>query len=264
MLTKRVVTSIILIVLICLAVVFKWFFAAAILAFTSVGLYEFFSMLESRGINSYKYFGIGLGLIIPISILWQFELTKKWELLFIVLGLFFLIVMQLKRRQSTGTIVGISTTTFGIIYVAWFFSFLIKIRMLPDGIGLLASILIITKLSDVGAYLIGSRFGSHALIPRVSPHKSVEGSIGGLFFSILGACVCKPMLNFTFFHLIFIGLLFGILAQLGDLSESLMKRDCQIKDSGKIFPGLGGVLDAIDSLLFTAPVFYFYMSTIVR
>jgi len=224
---------------------------------------EFFTMLEHRGINSYKYFGIGMGLVIPISILWQFELTKKWELLFIVLALFFLIVMQFKRRQNSGAVIDISTTTFGVLYVSWFLSFLIKIRMLDSGVGLLASILIITKLSDVGAYLIGSRFGRRPLIPHISPNKSVEGAIGGLVFSILGSCACKPMLKFTFPHLVFIGLLFGILAQLGDLSESLMKRDCQVKDAGHIFPGLGGVLDSIDSLLFTAPVFYFYMSTIV-
>lgn len=158
----------------------------------------------------------------------------------------------------------ISTTIFGILYVSWFFSFLIKIRYLPGGIGLLSTVLLITKLGDIGAYLIGSRFGKIPLMPRISPKKSVEGAIGGLLFSIVGAVVSKVFLNFTYLHLMLMGISLGILGQLGDLSESLMKRDCQVKDSGDIFPGLGGVLDSIDSLLFVAPVFYFYIIVIIK
>jgi len=125
-------------------------------------------------------------------------------------------------------------------------------------------VLIITKLGDIGAYLIGSRFGKTPLIPRISPNKSIEGAIGGLIFSILGALISRQFLNFTYLHLIFMGIFFGILGQLGDLSESLMKRDCQVKDSGNIFPGMGGVLDSVDSLLFSAPAFYFYMSIVLK
>jgi phosphatidate cytidylyltransferase len=194
----------------------------------------------------------------------RFELTRKWELLFIVLMLLFLIVMQFKRRKNSGVIIDISTTLFGILYVSWFFSFLIKIRHLPDGIGLFASVLIMTKLCDIGAYLIGVRFGKTPLIPHISPHKSVEGAIGGLIFSVLGALACRPLLNLSSAKLIFSGIFIGVLAQLGDLSESLMKRDCEVKDAGKILPGMGGVLDVIDSLLFTAPVFYFYVSTSLK
>jgi len=101
-------------------------------------------------------------------------------------------------------------------------------------------------------------------MPHISPKKSVEGAIGGLLFSIVGAVVSKVFLNFTYLHLILMGISLGILGQLGDLSESLMKRDCQVKDSGNIFPGLGGALDSIDSLLFVAPVFYFYISVIIK
>ncbi len=235
-----------------------------ITAFILVGLYEFFTMLEKKGIEVYKYFGMGMGAVIPLSISFHFELTKNWELLFIVLALLFLIIMQFRRRESTGVIIGISTTVFGILYVSWFLSFLIKIRNLPEGIGLLVAVLLITKLGDIGAYLIGVKFGKTPLIPRISPKKSVEGAIGGAVFSILGALISKPVLNFSYMHLVLFGLAFSIIAQLGDLSESLMKRDCKIKDSGNLLPGMGGVLDLADSLIFTAPVFYFYMSTILK
>jgi phosphatidate cytidylyltransferase len=221
-------------------------------------------MLEKKGINIYKYFGIAMGAIIPFSITLHFELTRNWELLFILLALLFLIIMQFRRRNNSGVIVDISTTVFGILYISWFLSFMIKIRYLTGGMGLVLAIIFITKLGDVGAYLIGSRFGKIPLMPRISPKKTVEGAIGGLIFSIMGAFISKPFLNVANLHLLFIGVSLGILAQLGDLSESLMKRDCQIKDSGNLLPGMGGALDFIDSLLFTAPAFYFYMSTILR
>lgn len=266
MLTKRLYSTIILVPLVALALFNDWVCYAVVFAFTVSGLYEFFTMLERKGISIYKYFGIGMGAVIPLSIMFRFELTKKWELLFIVMALLFLTIMQFKRRQNSGAIVGISTTLFGILYVSWFFSFLVKIRQLDNGMGLLGSLIIITKLGDVGAYLIGSRFGKHLLIPRISPHKSIEGAAGGLLFSALGAFACQGMgmMRFDVVQLVFIGLMIGVVGQLGDLSESLMKRDCQIKDSAEVIPGIGGVLDLIDSLLFTAPVFYFYITIVLN
>jgi len=271
MLIKRIISSAILICIASMAIFIDWFCGLLVTVFIIIGLYEFFTMLEkNKGISIYKYFGIAMGAIIPLSILFNFELTRNWELLFIVLALLFLILMQFRRRENAGVIVGISTTIFGILYVSWFLSFLIKIRYLENGAGLLTSILVITKLGDIGAYLVGIRFGKLPLIPRISPKKSIEGAIGGLAFSVLGAFASRPFLStFAFggitigqpylscWHLMFIGIFLGILGQLGDLSESLMKRDCQVKDSGDIFPGIGGVLDSIDSLLFTAPTFYF-------
>ncbi len=261
---KRIGMSIFLISLTAAAIINDWVCGLAVTVFISLGLYEFFTMLEKKGIKIYKYFGIGMGIVIPLSIVFNFELTKNWELLFIVLAVLFLLLMQFTRRDSSGTIVGISTTIFGILYISWFLSFMIKIRYLNGGAGFILSLLLIAKLGDVGAYLIGSRFGKTPLIPRISPKKSVEGAIGGLLFSIVGALISKPLLNLPYPYLICIGLFLGVLAQLGDLSESLMKRDCQVKDSGNIFLAMGGVLDVIDSLLFTAPVFYFYMSVILK
>lgn len=264
MFEKRLISASILIVIIVLSLFNIWVFNITITAFIVIGLYEFFTMLEKKGIMIYKYFGIGMGAIIPLSILTRFEPTKKWELLFIVLTLIFLIMMQFKRRENSGVIVDISTTLFGILYVSWFLSFLIKIRSFAEGVGLLGLVLLVTKLGDIGAYLIGTRFGKTPLLPRISPKKSVEGAVGGLVFSVLGALAAKAFTDFSYMHLLFIGIILGVLGQLGDLSESLIKRDCQVKDSGNILPGMGGILDEVDSLLFTAPAFYFYLSIILK
>ncbi|MCM8795716.1 MAG: phosphatidate cytidylyltransferase [Candidatus Omnitrophica bacterium] len=264
MLLKRITSSVILILLTLGTIFIDWLCGIFISLIIILGLYEYFKMLENKGITIYKYFGMAIGALVPLSIVFRFELTRSWELFFVVLGMLFLILMQLRRRQNSGAVVGISTTIFGILYISWFFSFLIKIRYLPSGIGLLSALLLITKSGDIGAYLVGSRFGKIPLIPSISPHKSLEGSLVGLLSSILAAVASRPLLHLGYLHLIFVGFFFGILAQLGDLSESLIKRDCQVKDSGKIIPGIGGILDLIDSLLFTAPVFYFYINIILK
>jgi len=98
----------------------------------------------------------------------------------------------------------------------------------------------------------------------VSPNKTVEGSLGGLFFGIAASLIGRLILPWAYLHLLFLGIFLGILAQLGDLSESLIKRDVEVKDSGNILPGIGGVLDLMDSFLFSAPVFYFYINIIIR
>jgi len=268
MTVKRVLSASFLIILTVLAVIFKWACSVFAIVLIIAGLYEFFKLIERQGIYIYKYFGMAIGVIIPISIAFQFELTKNWELLFIVLMLVFIFLLQFTRREETQAVLSISTTLFGILYIAWFFSFIIKVRFLPYGASLVGAIVLITKAGDIGAYLIGTRWGKRALIKRISPQKSIEGAIGGLIFAILAALASKAFLPekvvFSNAHLVTMGLFFGIIGQLGDLSESLIKRNCHVKDSGNIFPGIGGVLDIIDSLLFTVPAFYFYMSTVLK
>jgi len=262
----RLVSSTIMILVSLFAVINQWAFIALLLALTIGGLYEFFYLIKKKGIPIYSYTGIIFGVLIPISIFFQFELTKKWELLFIVVVLLLIFLLQLTRKENSNAIVGISTTLFGVIYVSWFFSFLIKIRfLLPgvEGVKLLGFILLITKCGDIGALLIGSKIGKHPLLPHVSPNKTIEGSIGSFLFSAVVAVLAQSLLpaqlNLSILHIIFIGIFFGGIGQLGDMSESLIKRDCNVKDSGKFLPALGGALDAIDSLLFSAPAFYFYM-----
>ena len=267
---NRLLSSAILIVVTSVALFYDWLFITVMLVLTTAGLYEFFYLIKKKGIPIYSYTGIIIGVLIPISIFFHFEPTKGWELFFIVLVLLMIFLMQFMRKENANAIVGISTTLFGVLYVSWFFSFLIKIRsLLPAmaGIKLLAFIIIVTKLGDIGALLIGSKWGRHPLFPRVSPKKTIEGSVGSFAFSVAGAILCRSFLPasipFVLSDIIFIGAFFGGLGQLGDMSESLIKRDCNVKDSGKALPGLGGVLDFIDSMLFSAPAFYFFMSAIL-
>ena len=262
MLKQRIISTIVLVALVVLSVFFNPIFIIIISLFTLGGLYEFFSLIEKKGVPAYKYSGAVVGLIIPISIFFKFELTKGWELLFIVIGLISLFVLQIARKDNEKAVFSISTTIFGILYVSWFFSFIVKIKLLPCGNALLGAMIFITKASDIGAYLVGTKFGKHALLSWISPKKSFEGAVGGVFFGILAALASASFLPnidaFSNIHLIFIGFSLSIIGQLGDLSESLIKRDCLAKDSSSIFPGIGGALDIIDSLLFTAPAFYFY------
>ncbi len=268
---KRIFSSSILILITAWAVYIDWACILLITALTIGGLYEFFYMIKKKGIPIYSYFGIFIGMFIPLSIFFRFELTKNWELLFTVLAFLAILMLQFARKDNSNAIVGISTTMFGIFYVSWLFSFLIKIRLLIDGVEgvkLLYFILLITKAGDIGALLIGSWLGKHPLLPRISPNKSIEGSLGSFVFSMTMAVICHPLLphsiEFTSWQVAVIGAFFGGLGQLGDLSESLIKRDCNVKDSGKLLPGMGGILDVIDSLLFAAPAFYLYMSSMLK
>ena len=263
----RILSSAIMIALSIGAVLDKWVMMAVLLSLTIGGLYEFFHLVKKKGIPIYSYTGIIIGVILPALIFARFELTKNWELLFIVLILLWVVLMQLARKDNTNAIVGISTTLFGVLYVSWLFSFLIKIRyLLPgmEGAKLLGFILLVTKCGDMGALIFGKQFGKHPLLPRVSPNKTVEGSLGGLFASAFAAALSINLLpaelNYSVFQVVLMGLCIGSVGQIGDMSESLIKRDCNVKDSGKMLPALGGALDAIDSLLFSAPTFYFFMS----
>jgi phosphatidate cytidylyltransferase len=187
------------------------------------------------------------------------------EPFFIMITCLFLFVLQFIRRDSSQALISIAVTMFGLLYIAWFFSFFIKIKFLSGGALLVAFVVLVTKMGDIGAYLVGSYAGRHPLIPRISPKKTIEGTIGGLIFSIATAALSKSYLPyFHYGHLIMLGMLLGILAQVGDLAESLIKRACDAKDSGSNISGFGGMFDIIDSLLFTAPIFYFYLMVLVR
>jgi phosphatidate cytidylyltransferase len=242
-----------------------WVFSLVTTAFIGLGLNEFFTLVERKGIVIERWLGLAVGLLIPISILTGFEPTRGWELFFMVVVFLALFLTQMRRPDSSQAIVGISTSLFGILYVSWSLSFLIKLRflespVLPGGAWLVALVLLITKGGDIGAYFVGSAIGRHTLIRRVSPSKTWEGMVGGLLFSVGGALALRGVFSqIPAAHLVALGLLLGALGQLGDLSESLVKRDCQVKDSGTLFPGMGGALDVLDSLLFTSPICYFYV-----
>jgi len=259
---KRIQTSVLLGIVALLGLFYYPLFGIVVSLFIGFSLYEFFDMVEEKGVRMFKLFGILVGLFIPITIFFKVPIKEGCQFLFVVLGLFFLFLMELTKKKRHQPVLSLSSTVFGILYISWCFSFLIRIRQLEQGILLVAFLIIVTKAADIGAYFFGSRFGRMSLVKRVSPQKTLEGAVGGfvtslvacfLFYSVIGD------LSF-FWEKMFISAVLAIVGQLGDLFESLIKRDCEIKDSGAVFPGMGGFLDVIDSLIFTAPTFYLYVT----
>lgn len=160
-------------------------------------------------------------------------------------------------RQAAGDV---ALILMGLLYVPLLLSHLVLIRTLPHGVSWLFLIMVIVMTGDSAAYYVGSAIGKTKLYPAVSPKKSIEGSLGGLAGSVVGALVSRLLFfpELSVADCVATALLLGILGQLGDLFESLIKRSCGVKDSGVIFPGHGGILDRLDSILFAAPAAYYY------
>ena len=188
--------------------------------------------------------------------------------LLVYLSIFVSFVYQIIKRDTKSALLTISAFFVGIIYIGWAFSrHLILIRAMTNGVGLIFLFIAIIWFGDTGAYAIGKLFGRHKLIPAISPGKTIEGAIGGLFFGTLGGIAIKyAFLSkvIALHHIIILGLLLGIIGQSSDLGESLLKRNADRKDSGNLIPGHGGILDRCDSMILTAPVFYYYLKYLLN
>ena len=239
-------------------------FSAGVCVFSALGLFEFLTALKQKGVQVYRFFGVSMGFMIPWVVHFQYGLTQSGEVLFVVLACLCLFVIQFSREENPRALEGIALTFFGLMYIGWFLSHIIKIKYLPYGAWRIVYLLVVTKIGDVSAYIVGTRWGRHSLIPHISPKKSVEGTLAGLVVSAL-VSVCfygNLPFDFTALHLLVLGGVIGLVGQCGDLSESLIKRYCAVKDSGNWIPGFGGLLDTMDSALFTIPLFYFYIKTL--
>ena len=227
-----------------------------------IGLYEFYRMIEKGGLGCYKWAGIILGILLSAAIF-----KGTYINLVIAASVILLFIIRIfEGNTSDNTFSYVSNTIFGIVYVSFLMSYLGVIRASGDnGRELIFFVLLITWMGDTTAYYGGKGFGKHKLAPAISPKKTVEGAIIGLIGSIVGAIIAKSwFLDISILNAIAAGILIGVFGQFGDLSESIIKRNLQVKDSGGIIPGHGGILDRVDSLLFSAPVFYYYYSFIVN
>lgn len=160
-------------------------------------------------------------------------------------------------------IANVATTLLGMVYCGWFPLHLIFLRDLScakydSGLGFVVLMFMSILLTDVGCYYIGTKFGKHKLAPVISPNKTIEGSIGGMFFAILGALVIGLYIGLEWYFALILGLICTSFAQIGDLCESLIKRDAGVKDSGTSLPGHGGFLDRTDSFVLTIPIMYYF------
>jgi len=197
--------------------------------------------------------------------------VNDFETSFLIVFVLGLCVRQFLSRSNTAGIEAISVTLFGLMYVPWLLNFIQKIHFFPFGPGHRSSgayyvlyFILVTKFSDTGAYLVGSLAGKHKMIPRISPGKTWEGFAGGVLVStgasVLFAWLAGPRLvGMSWMHATILGVLLSVAAVIGDLIESLFKREAGVKDSGTRFPGIGGILDLLDSLLFNAPLMYVYL-----
>jgi phosphatidate cytidylyltransferase len=139
----------------------------------------------------------------------------------------------------------------------------LKLNIQNDGLGYVMLLFAIVVLTDTGGYYFGKKFGKHLLAPIISPKKTIEGSIGGAICAVTGSVIIGHFINLGLYHSLIIGVLITIFAQVGDLSESLIKRDAGVKDSGNTLPGHGGFLDRTDGFVFTIPVMYYYLKYFV-
>lgn len=155
---------------------------------------------------------------------------------------------------------------FGFLYVPLLLGHLILLRFAPHGVQWIFFMLVIVMMGDSAAYYVGSAWGKRKLYPEVSPKKSVEGALGGVAGSLVGAFGFRALWfpELAAVDCLVVTLLAAPLGQLGDLFESLLKRSCGVKDSGVIVPGHGGILDRLDSILFAAPVIYYYLHYIIQ
>jgi phosphatidate cytidylyltransferase len=247
------------------------------LAFLAVsGLAEFYGLARARNLVCFKGWGIFGGLLLMVGTF--LNLTGKlgtsgtparvndFETSFLILFVLGLCLLQFFSKTNTAGILAISTTLFGLMYVPWLLNFIQKIIFFPgvDGHYYLLYFILITKFSDTGAYVVGSLIGRHKMIPRISPGKTWEGFGGAIVVSTLASLVFvhflgSKMAGMNWIHAIILGVILSVCAVVGDLIESLFKREAGAKDSGNLFPGIGGILDLLDSLLFNAPIMYLYL-----
>ena len=272
MLKQRIITAAILLPVILFAVWFghPWLFSLFIAAASVIGTLEFYRMVSNSG-KGYPltYFGL----------LWAVALTLS------PLSLYYRDINLLPAIMATAVIISLAWilirssretafqnwawTVAGVLYVGWMLSYWLNLNLLPDGRNWVYLALFTTFANDTGAYFIGRKWGRHKLAPVISPGKTWEGAIGGLLSSVAGAVAVFLLLNlFSIFSLpywqiILLACLVSLFAQVGDLVESLLKRNLGAKESDKLLPGHGGVLDRFDSLIFVAPIVYYYVVWLV-
>jgi phosphatidate cytidylyltransferase len=242
------------------------FFVFLINLIALLATFEFQRLLEAKGLRAQWGTAILAAVALPWLAFWRGGA-------FADLGLLLLLVCSMAQelgRPIADSLLRTAGAAFGILYVAWLPSFLVSLRELPQATGApyaqggawVLFVFLVAWMSDAGAYAVGSAVGRHKLAPRISPGKSVEGAIGGLLFAIVSGAIAAPLLMRGILTPLAggaFGLLGSVAGQIGDLVESQLKRDAQVKDASGAIPGHGGMLDRFDSVFFAAPLVYFVL-----
>ena len=227
-------------------------------------LFEFYNIVEKKGFAPFKLSGIIGGIIVFLG-LWCSIYNDGLKPIFSFILfpiIFWLFFVQALKRGIDDTIKNISVTVFGIIYICFFLSFIMQIRHMHDGLNVILIVLLLTKGGDIGGYLFGRKFGRHKF-SSFSPNKTIEGASFAMFCSLMiavGLNAIPGMKVMPFYLIVPFGLLVGASGIIGDLIESIIKRDMAVKDSSSAIPAFGGLLDILDSLLISIPVAYFFLT----
>jgi len=274
MLKHRVITGAVGVPLIILAIWFgdPWpWFTLLIAVAALAGTYEFYQMVNFDRREPLIYLGLLWALALVLSP--HYRSPNVLPLVITATTLISLICL-LYRPSREKAFRNWAWTIVGALYVGWMLSYWLSLRGLEDGRNWVYLAMLTTFANDTGAYFIGRAKGKHKLASAISPSKTWEGAIGGLVCAILGAVVIVTVLNlisfklglpfvYKYWQIILLGFLVGLFAQLGDLVESLLKRTMEVKESGNLLPGHGGVLDRFDSLIFVGAVVYYYVIWVV-
>lgn len=266
--------------LVVLAFVGGWPYLAFVEAVVVLGLLEFYRMAQAKGAWPHTVPGVLAGACLVLLLYLGHGAAAG---LLVTTFSLVVLVMELRRGRPEGSILNVGATVLGVFYVGWLGGHLGLLRTLPaevagpgplpfgagpgpdTGARVVLFTFLVTWAGDTGAYFVGRARGRTPLFPAVSPKKTAEGTAGGMFASmlagILGGLWVLPRLGIQ--DSILLGAVGGIVGPIGDLVESLFKRDSGLKDAGRTIPGHGGVLDRFDSLLFVAPVFYYYFKYMV-
>jgi len=247
-----------------------------LLLISALAQLEFYSMIRAIGIPCYPIIGVlgGSAMILVTFLTGERGVASpdRWENFVLVGTLLVVFIRQFPQRENSKPIETIACTLMGVWYVSYLFNFfthLLFIGAVGDdtltGRLLVMYLIVVVKFSDIGAYLVGMTMGRHKLMPRISPKKTWEGLFGGFAFAIASSCLFvwltrgKGMIHVGWMHAVIMGLLLAMVGIVGDMFESLLKRAANLKDSSSSIPGMGGLLDVLDSLLFGVPVLYVYV-----
>lgn len=276
-LQQRLILSFIGIIVLLIVITFsyspalRFLFAFFTAGFIGAALWEYYSIAKAKDCQPLIKIGIigTLFYVLAVFLKAQFEILLLPE---IVLGLILISVFCYYFIKGSDPFVNLAITMFGILYITIPLCYLIKINYFiaepisRDGRWCLIYLLAITKITDTSAFFIGKKYGRFQLSPYISPKKTWEGAFGGLLGAILLSILFYfffksfevPPLNISFLQSLWLPFVISVGAQFGDLAESLLKRDVGVKDSSRL-PGLGGMLDIVDSLIFTSPLMYFFL-----
>jgi phosphatidate cytidylyltransferase len=235
-----------------------------VLLATFLGLREYYNLVlpRSRGIE--RMVGIGLGLI--LSILVSLGVMKEISLFFVIILLVLSVLSMAASKDLSSAIPEMGMALFGILFIGFLLAYVSLIRNLPNGRLWVLFLIATVWAGDISALLSGSLLGRHKLYPKISPNKTFEGlggsMVGSIIVALAFALLFLPRLHKGVCLLLAIGV--GILGQLGDFTESMLKRSARVKDSGTLIPGHGGMLDRLDSFLFSAPFLHYSLLALFK